>query len=433
MTASLLVPGPSADTAARAPAAAGRAADETALVAGLWVAIALTVFEGPLRYGLNQVGADAAYFLRDLVMVVPLVVYVVRRLPVGAVPTSVSVFFALIAVHAAVAVLNLGTAVPAVYGLKLLLPVLCAWLVPQALWRVSPGLLRAVALMWLATVAFAAIDQFREEQFRWVGAGVELGGIDVQIGRDWQSGDVKRVAGLTRSSIHLANVLPLLSFVLLAALPSRVLRAGVCAATLAVLVWTTQKGAILGFGLAALAWAACTREALRPLKLALIASLLLMLIAPIVLLQFDMPSDQGVFSMESFIERIERMWPEAWQWIGEYPAALGVGLGGIGGAQRFYAPDRFNAADNLFVFLFANAGVMALVYLLAATAAGLRARLREPQRDGAALAALVFLFAYGIVISLLEDPTAVILLGAALGALVRTRSDRPAATREGAP
>lgn len=409
------------------------AADERALVAGLWVAIALTAFEGPLRHVLNQVGADAAYFLRDVVMVVPLAVYVVNRLPVAAVPTSVAVFFALIAVHAAVAVLNLGTAVPAVYGLKLLLPALCAWLVPQALWRVSPGLLRAVALMWLATVAFAAIDQFREAQFRWVGAGVELGGIEVQIGRDWQSGDVRRVAGLTRSSIHLANVLPLLSFVLLAALPARVLRAAVCAVTLAVLVWTTQKGAILGFGLAVLAWAACARDSLRPLKLALVAALLLMLLAPTVLLQFDMPSDQGVFSMESLIERIERMWPEAWRWIGEFPATLGVGLGGIGGAQRFYAPDRFNAADNLFVFLFANAGVMALVYLLAATAAGLRMRQREPQRDGAALAALVFLFAYGIVISLLEDPTAVILLGAALGAVVRTRSGRRDASGEGAP
>ena len=33
------------------------------------------------------------------------------------------------------------------------------------------------------------------------------------------------------------------------------------------------------------------------------------------------------------------------------------------GAQRFYAAKDFNAADNLFIFMFANFGVFALLYL----------------------------------------------------------------------
>jgi hypothetical protein len=148
-----------------------------------------------------------------------------------------------------------------------------------------------------------------------------------------------------------------------------------------------------------------------------------------------MPHDSGVFSLESFYERIEQMWPDAWHWVGRFPPyLLGVGLGGIGGAQRFYAPADFNAADNLFVYLYANFGIASLVYLAGVLLVALNARVRDFRRDGVALASLVFLLMYGLVISLVEDQIASLWLGAALGWLARLQPEvRGLAARWRAP
>ena len=93
-----------------------------------------------------------------------------------------------------------------------------------------------------------------------------------------------------------------------------------------------------------------------------------------------MPQTGGVFSFASFAMRISLTWPDAWRWILNHEVfPFGVGLGGIGGAQRFYAANFFNPSDNLFVYLYANFGVFGLVYLgwvaiaRIAPAAGVRA------------------------------------------------------------
>ena len=181
------------------------------------------------------------------------------------------------------------------------------------------------------------------------------------------------------------------------------------------LVWTTQKGAIFGYGLALLALLLSGRASSAALKAAIVCAALLMVFAPTVLIHFDMPADRGIFSFQSLIERIQQMWPDAWAWIGRFPPFLGVGLGGIGGGQRFFAPADFNAADNLFVYLFANFGIASLVYLGGAVLIALNARVRDFRHDGIALASLVYLFAYGLVISLLEDQVASLWIGATLG------------------
>ena len=73
---------------------------------------------------------------------------------------------------------------------------------------------------------------------------------------------------------------------------------------------------------------------------------------------------EGVFSFSSFYQRIEEMWPQAWRWIHYHEAfPFGVGLGGISGAQRLYALNDMNAADNMFILMYAYFGVMSFVYL----------------------------------------------------------------------
>ena len=66
----------------------------------------------------------------------------------------------------------------------------------------------------------------------------------------------------------------------------------------------------------------------------------------------------GVFSFASFAMRISDTWPDAWRGsCNNQVFPFGVGLGGIGGAQRFFAENFFNPSDNLFIFIYANFGV----------------------------------------------------------------------------
>lgn len=383
--------------------------------------IVLVVIEGPLRFGLLAMNLDKLIFIRDAMLFIALGHFIAVRAVHNAVPAAVGIFFVLVAVHGTIGYWNLHAPVAQLYGLKLAVPLICGYLGYSIIYKPSRPIVWLIALLWILTVLGAAADKSTPSDMPWVGANVELGGIDVTIGRDWQSGETKRVAGFTRSSINLAIVLPLMTFMLMNVMRSRWLRVIIAVATLAVLVWTTQKGAILGFALAMVMLLLSSRQTAAPLKIAAVFSAVLMVFAPTVLLFVDMPRARGVFSFESFVERVQQMWPAAWHWIDRYQPLMGVGLGGIGGAQRFYAPKQFNAADNLFVFMYANCGVMSLVYLIAIVLIAISVPMRDYKKDSIALASLVFLLAYGIVISLIEDQIAALWMGATVGWLVATR------------
>jgi hypothetical protein len=129
-----------------------------------------------------------------------------------------------------------------------------------------------------------------------------------------------------------------------------------------------------------------------------------------------------VFSLASLGLRISYTWPDAWNWIQTneiFP--FGVGLGGIGGAQRFYAQNFFNPSDNFAIFLYANFGILGFVYLgwVCLVSRGLPPYLQSPAVT--ALAVLTFNFIYGIALSMLEDQVSALFIGAAAGTLWQLR------------
>jgi len=137
-----------------------------------------------------------------------------------------------------------------------------------------------------------------------------------------------------------------------------------------------------------------------------------------------MTQGAGVFSFASFAMRITLTWPEAWQWIANHNVfPFGVGLGGIGGAQRFYAADFFNPSDNLFVYLYANFGVLSLAYLGWFAALGPRVPPIARTEAFQALAVLAFILGYGAALSILEDQMAALFIAAAAGMLWQLRQE----------
>lgn len=393
--------------------------------AAVVVYILLYAFEGAARYGLYSIGHDDAILLRDLLMVVPLAALFAAQALRGRLHPAFAVFAAVIAVHGAIAVFNLGSYVPAIYGAKLLINVLFGFIAARELLNPGPRTMTIFVLIWVASITGVMLDKF-VYTFPWMGLETHIGGIQVDVSRGWDidEGFDKRAAGFTRSSISAAMLLPILATIIAPRIRNFILRFLMLAITVAGVFLTTQKGSVIAIAAVTCILCAPRWSWYALLSLACVMFALVDVALPVLSSGLLMPQSAGVFSFASFAMRITLTWPEAWRWITDHNVfPFGVGLGGIGGAQRFYAPNFFNPSDNLFVYLYANFGVLSLVYLGWVAALGARLpRLARPEALQA-LAVLAFIIGYGAALSILEDQMAALFAGAAAGMLWQLRQE----------
>jgi hypothetical protein len=253
-----------------------------------------------------------------------------------------------------------------------------------------------------------------------MGLETHVGGIQVDVSRGWDidSGFDKRAAGFGRSSIAAAMLLPTLALIIAPRIRHFIPRFLLLGVTVGAVMFTTQKGALLAIAVVSAILCAPVWSRYRLLCLACLGFAVVDVALPLITAGLLIPEAGGVFSLSSFAMRIMLTWPEAWQWIWHNQVfPFGVGLGGIGGAQRFYAPNFFNPSDNLFVFLYANFGLFGLVYLAWTSCIGLRLPQHLRREAIAALALLAFNLGYGAALSMLEDQVSALFFGAAAGFL----------------
>lgn len=387
--------------------------------------ILIYALEGVVRYLLYSIGHDDAILLRDLLLVVPLGGLFVAHAMRGRLHPAYAVFAAIIAVHGAIAVFNLGTYVPAIYGAKLLINVLFGFIAARELLNPGPRTMWMVALIWLVSITGVMLDKF-VYSFPWMGLETHIGGIQVDVSRGWDIDDSfdKRAAGFTRSSISAAMLLPILAAIIAPRIRNVVLRGLVLAVTVGAVFLTTQKGAVIAIAAVTVILCAPKWSWFALLCFACVMFAVLDVALPVLTAGLLMPQSAGVFSFASFAMRITLTWPEAWRWIADHNVfPFGVGLGGIGGAQRLYAADFFNPSDNLFVHLYANFGVPGLLYLGWVIALGLRLPRIAHAEARQALAVLTFILGYGAALSILEDQMAALFIGAAAGLLWQLRQE----------
>jgi len=280
-----------------------------------------------------------------------------------------------------------------------------------------------LGLVWLASAVGVVLDKYMFT-FPWTGIETHIGGISVDVSRGWDINDsvAKRAAGFTRSSISAAMLLPTLALVIALRMRSYLLRMLMLCATIGVVFLTTQKGAVLALAVVTMVLATPAIMRYRLLCWTAVAFAATDVALPIFTGGLLATDNGGVFSLASFAMRITSTWPDAWRWIINndlFP--FGVGLGGIGGAQRFYAQNFFNPSDNLFIFMYANFGVLALLYL----GWMLRQALLQPPDTRVvaitALALLAFNLGYGAALSMLEDQISQLFIGASVGMLWQLR------------
>ncbi|MEZ5692236.1 MAG: hypothetical protein R3D71_11325 [Rickettsiales bacterium] len=314
--------------------------------------------------------------------------------------------------------LNIGSFFIIIYCTKLLLTVLIGTLLAEYLIKPPPIMIKTIAVFFVISFIGIFLDKYFF-QFPWIGIEAKIGGIDVDVSRDWMiKGADKRAAGFMRSSINAALIMPFFAFLLFFNTKSIVKKLLITIATAMLLYWTTQKSSIIMFVLISVIILIFYKRPAPALKIGIIIATILMIGCPIILPNFIMDSSSGVFSAASLYMRIEEIWPLAWSWIEKREAfPFGVGLGGIGGAQRFYAPFSVNYSDNMFIFLYAYFGMLSLLYIGWLLYICIKTPNKASSAQINALAIIMFILAYGITMSMLEDQVTSLFFGAAVSIL----------------
>lgn len=393
-------------------------------LAALFIAAALAYLaiyavEAPVRFALYWAGKDQFILARDLLIFAPLTALLVVQAMRLRIHPAFLVAGVLLAFHGMVLMGTMHSFVGALYGVKIVINILFGFFVASSLIYPNNKVLRILALIWSVILVGVFLDKFGVN-FPWAGMKTVVGEIAVDVSKDWEITDPfsRRVAGFTRSSISVACILPPLTIILVNRLRSTAIRGLIALLALAAVFFTTQKGAIVAFAPVIAIMFLPVNTRLRLLRAACIAFIILAIALPLFTLNVHFSHGSGVFSTESLWLRIAYTWPDALNWIDRHEAfPFGVGLGGIGGPQRFYAPDNFNPADNMMILLYAYFGIFALVYVIFAARLATRPITGEISHVIPAVAILAFVFGYGAVLSMVEDQSAALFLGAAIGAL----------------
>ena len=395
------------------------------------MAVYLTIYsvEAPIRYGLFLAGKDSLILMRDALIIAPLFFLAASQSLRLQLHTGFVVWAVIMAFHAMVLIGTVGSPKGAVYGAKVLINLLYGFFAAGLL--IAPGrrMTRWLAFLWVVIVFGVCLEK-AGVSFVWTGIKTVIGDLNVDVSKDWEITDplAKRVAGFTRSSIAVAAILPCLTIVLMGKIRHPVVKGLVALIAIGSVFMTTQKGSIIA--MIPILAILCVQPERQParLRIAFLAFLILAIGLPLMTLGLHMQHGAGVFSTESLYLRIAYTWPDAWKWIVHHQMLVfGVGLGGIGGPQRLYAPDSFNPSDNIAVLLYGYFGVFAIIYTGIVSVLALRPVTGSIERVTPALAILAFAFGYGVVLSVIEDQSASLFLGAAVGVLWR-ETRRPSFT-----
>ena len=396
-------------------------------LAGLfrWVAFGMAMtylFEGPARYVLMLAHVPTLIYLRD-VAAFALVAFAVsswlggeRRL----FPLVVAVY--VVFLHLLCGELTLPGVIQPLLGLKVFFTFLFGMAASGAIAERAEVLPKLALAAFIATVCGVALDVVID--FPWAGEAYESALATVQVSREWSSGGIPRLAGFARASFDAATIVLVLIVPLLAVRWNALFRATLWATAFVTIWLTTSKGALLA--LAALAvWAVLeSYVSLKRLILPWIAAFASICFAlPIAATQFGFGVRRSDVAgwLSSFVERIDFMWPDAINtWLTHGNLVTGRGLGGIGFAQVSSEWWRYNAADNLMIYLLVSFGLFAILYAGGFLLSLRRTFTADPSLDFLARCvrgwALV-VFSYGCTSNMVEQPLMNMVIGLCFGAV----------------
>jgi hypothetical protein len=304
-------------------------------------------------------------------------------------------------------------------GLKTLLALLFGAIFLPTLLKNKRGIGLFLLAMWVVT-AIGVVADFQGYSMPWKGMNATVGDYTVVINKKWNFEGEDRIAGFARDSVTAGMLAAFFGTYALLFSRSLLFRLAAAAATLVVIYLTTSKGGVLAFFFTIVACFLPMRKSQLPNKLLLAFTFAAMVLLPIVLPNYLMPSRPAVLT--SFFDRVERVWPSAWHNIDMHSWIFGAGIGNIGVGQQYLRFEGVDTADNLFVLAYGYFGIFSIFYLGLPFIAALRRKSPVDAMGRYAIITLIYIFAYGIVANVIEGSISAFMLGSAFQALALRKS-----------
>lgn len=383
------------------------------LVAGF---LAITTFEGALRFYAAKAGVPWVIYAKDVFLISAVALGVAHTFLTDLRNAAFWLVLALIVLGTVAGLVILPDPRQPLFAAKTWLPLLCGTLAGAAINGHFKAFQRICAVLWIAAVAGIIITAFWPAP--WVGFVYEIGGVEVEGSREWAIGGSVRSAGFSRASFDAAMQCVFFGSI---AASSRRLGLGTCIwlISAAAVVLAVSRTAMIALCVAAALYYV-TRSILAVQRLSKPA--ILFLAAAIIALPFgaaryykdvagaaDMTT---IVSTSSFEERALKTWPDGLALVSRGGNVItGRGFGGIGVAQQFFEPERFNPGDNLFVYLWGALGASGLMLMLFLTLRAWGAPMPlSPKRQIAMVVVGAFL-AIGLTLNGIEAAVASLFLG----------------------
>ena len=326
--------------------------------------LATQLFGGVIRWVLDMVGATAATYLPNVLMLGCVIFILMMDGLYQRTSRGLLLFVTTIMLSMLVGYINIGGVVQVVFG---------AWVLTPFFFGIAcaPVLLRHNrSTLWVLIIAFAVaaggVVAHSFIAFPWVGVSYSIGGVELEGAREWQTtGGAQRLSGFARSSFDVAGQILMVSALLALQIRRGVFRLLMWGLSLAAISLSTSKGTLLALLMTGLAAEALIRRKPGQLHFILTLGIAWMFVPPLMGWTMDWSqvsrTDLNHPLYGSFIDRMNDMWPRAWQLgVDQGLPPLGRGMGGIGVPVSMFEPGLANAGDNLFVYCLVLLGVLSI-------------------------------------------------------------------------
>jgi hypothetical protein len=331
------------------------------------------VFDGVIRWLLDGAGLAPLLYAREALPVVVIVcAWVIARVDGLLEWQRLMVFVAVyLSVWLAWGITEGIPPAQALFGLKTLLSIP----VGGALWVLLRGQERELFMFSLfaggLVLIGVIIDHFRD--LPWAGLVYEVGDIQVEGQREWGIDGVARLGGFSRASFDAGCQMSFFAAIILASGANSLVRSGAGAAMLVGVLMTTSRSALLANFTVLFSWMILSFLKRPIFRLALLPAVWLPVLVVVAVFNSSSATDivasmdrGGAASTISFAMRTEGNWQDALNMLNNSASwVMGLGMGGIGAAQRPFEPEAYIAPDNLLIYSLVSFGIIGSLVLFA--------------------------------------------------------------------
>lgn len=387
-------------------------------------AISTFIIESPLKFALGKIGLSSAIYLRD-VIAFGVVGWMVLRWLTGSRLNASTLVLAILLAHAFYGVLQMGSIAQPFIAFKIYIYLLLGTAIYPTLVRHTDEFKSWSTIMLTMTLLGIFINYFTE--MPWSGEVFDSAAGATEISREWTTGGIRRLSGFARASYDAATIAVLLgSATCILQIKKKSAKIFLLSVISVAVFMTTSKGAILALAFL-IPYILLHRSDLPnsfPRSMHLAPSL--MLAPPAIFYISEYKAKIGGdlwFLLSSFSERINWMWPRAFDLLQTpWNIPFGRGLGGIGFPQRFGEGAQYNSADNAMLYLFISFGLLSIFYIHAIFSKLDSNKSQIPSPIwGCMICWLIYWAVYGFTTNLFENPVISIFFGITIGAALTRR------------